>query len=200
MSITFNLFGNMCENFNVFIRRKQSPQTSTNDILTELHRLITNERMDKRFLSNHILNRIVQMTKSQYGFIGRVADQTINGTLQPVLDTYAVTNTAWDSASYPFFAEHIQHPIRFTELDTYIGSCMTTHKPVIVHQYDTKRDKLPTGHPVIQRFVAIPCVIGGRVVSIIGLCNKKKKYTKKDIRNVLCILQPLTYLFITLDG
>lgn len=191
MPITINVFGTMCDSFNLIfpnLKKRSSTQT-LESLFEEMNGLLVSARYDKSFVSNHILNKIVQITGSEYGFLGEVMDNNY-------LHIQAITHLAWNASSYEFFQQYIQSELVFPHTDTIIGESIHTQKVKIVNKPSFQH--LPKGHPLITKFLGIPCSIGDKVVVYVGLCNKHKKYTKKDIRRIQPILYVLAYLFVQL--
>jgi len=201
MSIQFSLCGsifekiNLSSTFNCFSsKNKDKIQTIINDI----NILLANNDNNKEFICNHILNKIIQITNSEYGFIGKIIIEDN----ELILQTYAITNIAWNSASHQFYLDHLNHGLRFTNMETLFGKVMTNNKSMIFNKYDTKRTVLPNGHPLIKRFMGVVsnAQFDDHSVIMVGMCNKLENYNKKDVKNVQKLLDILAYLFIDLDN
>lgn len=164
-------------------------------IIKDLDRLLQDEEFDNKFICNHILNKLVQLTNSEYGFIGKIVE-TENGS---ILHIYSFTNIAWNSASNEFYHEHYNRNLYFTNMNTLFGDTIKSGKYTICNNYDKSRNVLPSGHPLIHRFMAVPSLVGGKCLIVAGFCNKFKKYTKKNAKDVEKILNLFSLLFIDLS-
>jgi len=189
-----SLCGNLCGSFKIPVDvsgAKIKRNKTVNRMFNDINLLLTDSDFDKKFICNHILNKIIQLTNSEYGFIGKVVDD--------VLYTYAISNIAWNAASHDFFVKNIESNLRFSDMNTIFGESIMTGTIKVVNKYDTERNVLPSGHPPIKRFLGVPMVIGGKTIAFVGVCNKINKFTKKDGKNVSSLLSILSYLFITLE-
>ena len=73
MSVNFTLCGSLFENLNLStLFKKKSYNDKIKIIIEDINILLNNNKNSKEYICNHILNKIVQITKSEYGFIGRV--------------------------------------------------------------------------------------------------------------------------------
>ncbi len=201
MSLNFNLCGSLCENlFLTFKCCKQAEKKSVDKdikyVIDDINLLLAGPTFSKKFICSHILNKLVQLTGSEYGFIGKIVEEKS----KPVLYTYAITNIAWNAASHKFFIDHVNSSLRFENMDTLFGEVITSGKYKIINKYDATRNILPDGHPLTKRFLGVPSIKGGKSVAFLGVCNKIGKYTKKDVNKVSRILDILAYLFIDLSA
>jgi len=195
MNINITFCGQLCETFNiqnVFRRNKLKLETIIKDINT----LLGDENFDKRHICVHILNKLIQITQSEYGFIGRILFE--NGNY--VLYTYAITNIAWNAASHQFFMDYCNRSLKFENMETLFGESIVSGKYTIVNRYDSSRNVLPKGHPRVKRFMGVPMLFGTERICFLGVCNKLSKYTKKDVNNVRYIMNLLSYLFIDISN
>lgn len=138
---------------------------------------LANTEFSKRYLYNHILNKLVQATGSEAGMLGKVRDDTIY--------VCAATNIAWDIESSQFFFEDFYMKEPPTAL---FGSHGVYATPQIVNVYQN--------HPVIHRFLSVPCVIGKTTIALVGLYNKKSEYTVKDAEVIADIFSKISFAFV----
>lgn len=199
MSVQFNLCGNLCEELNVKtimnIFKKRNDKYKIQYVVNDINRLLADSSFDRNYICNHILNKLVQLTQSEYGFIGKIIHEE-NG---PVLHTYSITNIAWNASSQKFFLDHINTSLRFENMNTLFGDVILSGKYKICNKYDMSRSILPAGHPMVRRFMGVPCVLGDKNIIMAGFCNKINKFVKKDVTKVTTILNILAYLFIDIS-
>ena len=133
---------------------------------------------DRRRAFDGLLNDILALTGSEYGFIGEVL-RTPDGA--PYLKSYAITNIAWDDATRTFYAENAPKGMEFFNLKTLFGAAMTSGEPVIANDpyHDPRRGGLPPGHPALDAFLGIPVHHGGELLGMVGLANRTGGYDQK---------------------
>ena len=126
---------------------------------------------DKRGGFDQVLSRVLELTESDYGFIGEILF-TDDG--RPYLKTLAVSNISWNEETRKFYDENAPNGMMFTNLDTLFGAVMTTAQPVIANDpvNDPRSGGLPEGHPPLNAFLGIPFVKGERLVGMMGIANR----------------------------
>jgi len=74
--------------------------------------------------------------------------------------------------------------------------CFHTQKPVIHNDYATLTHKkgMPEGHAPVRRQLVVPLLQNGRVVSILGVGNKRSPYDDDDIRVIQDLISYVTDL------
>lgn len=130
---------------------------------------------------NTLLNCILELTDSEYGFIGEVHyDKDDN----PWLKTMAITNIAWNEKLQKQFEKN---EIEFRNLDTLFGECLKTKKIIISNDplNDKRRggkSKLPEGHPPINRLCCIPFFYDNIFIGMCGIANAIDDYKISKIK------------------
>ena len=144
------------------------------------------EADDKRHAFEGLLDALLSVTGSEYGFVGEVL-HNVQG--QPYLKTHAITNIAWDEATRRLYAQQRDGGMEFHNLQTLFGRVLATAEPLISNAPggDARAGGLPTGHPAMSAFLGVPIVSGGQLVGMVGLANQPGGYTAADID----FLQPL---------
>ncbi|TVP90337.1 MAG: PAS domain S-box protein [Pseudomonadaceae bacterium] len=134
-----------------------------------------------------LLERTLQLTDSQFGFIGEVFHDEHQ---QPYLKTYAISNIAWDDQSRGIFSQEAPSGLVFSNLNTLFGSVLTSKKPVLSNNpaTDPRKGGLPPGHPPLHSFAGLPVMFGSELVGMIGLANRPGGYDNELI-NFLVPLQ-----------
>lgn len=160
-------------------------------VIHDINERISNPEFDKTYISNHILNKLIQLTCSEYGILGKVVNEN-------ELHAISISNVAWDAASFKFYNRFaLQNgPFIFSNAQSLFSSIIDTKKPVIINKYDNTRHVLPNGHPDVKRFIGVPILIAESACIVVGLCNKITKYTKQDIENIKQVLNTFIFLFI----
>lgn len=130
---------------------------------------------DPRSAFDSMLQGLLEMTESAYGFVGEVLRKP-DGALY--LKTHAITNIAWDEATRAFYDEHAPEGMEFTNLDTLFGAALKTGELVISNDpaNDSRSGGIPPGHPSMSSFMAVPLYAGSRMVGMAGVANRVGGY------------------------
>lgn len=133
------------------------------------------------------LARMLEFTRSAYGFVGEVLHDPSG---QPYLKTLALSNIAWSDETRVLYAAHKVTGFEFRNLQTLFGSVITNGVPVIANDpaTDPRRGGLPPGHPAMTCFMGLPCYYGGALVAVIGLANRDGGYDD----DLVTLFAPLT--------
>ncbi|MNQ05242.1 Sensor protein FixL [compost metagenome] len=118
-----------------------------------------------------LLARILELTASQFGFIGEVLEDEQGA---PYLHTYSISNIAWDSAN----AEHSAQGMELRNLDSLFGQVMRSGEALISNApaQHPHSGGLPAGHPPLLAFAGLPIHAHGRLVGMLGLANRADGY------------------------
>ncbi|WP_271196169.1 PAS domain S-box protein [Pseudomonas turukhanskensis] len=142
---------------------------------------------------NALLNRILAVTESQFGFIGEVL-QDQQGL--PYLRTYAISNIAWDQASADFYSERADQGMEFHNLDTLFGRVIRDAVALISNApgADPRRGGLPPGHPPLDAFAGFPLFANGQLVGMLGIANRPGGYVDEFAEQLKPLLATLGQL------
>lgn len=102
---------------------------------------------DRLLIFENLLSRLLELTDSEYGFIGEVLFQE-DGSARieesflkirgiPYLKTHSITNVAWNEATQKLYEENHINGMEFHNLNTLFGAVITTEKPVIANHPST---------------------------------------------------------------
>ena len=138
---------------------------------------------DPRTVFQGLLDGLLKLTGSQYGFIGEVLHDPAGA---PYLKTYAITNIAWDAASGKRYDDNAERGMEFHNLQTLFGRVLTSGETLIANDAanDPRRGGLPSGHPSLNAFMGIPIHVGQRMLGMVGIANRPGGYTA-DIADFL---------------
>ena len=180
--------------------RKQFEERQRQTIVRQRNMLAELREVQDEFISHpdtskafeDILAVLLKYAESEYGFIGEVLYDAEG---QPYLKSHALTNIAWNEETRHLYDKY-NHPDRgleFRNLKTLFGKVMTTGEPVISNApaIDPRRGGLPPGHPPLDAFMGAPIKVGGQLVGMIGIANRKGGYSNKLIEEIEPLL--LTY-------
>ena len=140
----------------------------------------------RRQAFDSLLQGLLQLTESEYGFIGEVLHHADG---QPYLKTYAITNIAWNQQTREFYDQHAPQGLEFTNLQSLFGTALLTREAVIANHLDqgSRPSLLPLGHPALQSFLGVPVVQDQEMLAMFGLANRPGGYSEK----LLEYLEPL---------
>ncbi len=126
-------------------------------------------------LFDNLLNDLLELTDSRYGFIGEVLYADGGA---PYLKTHAITNIAWNEETRRFYADNFQQGLEFTNLNTLFGAVMASRQPVIANSpaTDLRRGGLPEGHPPLNAFLGVPFSQSGQLIGMVGIANRPGGY------------------------
>ena len=143
-------------------------------------------KTDRRKAFDGLLLDILELTGSEYGFVGEVL-YTQQGV--PYLKTYAITNVAWNDATRAFYETNAPQGMEFGNIKTLFGAVLTSGQPVIANDpyHDPRRGGLPEGHPVLNAFLGMPVHHGEELVAMVGISNRPGGYDQA----LVDYLQPL---------
>jgi two-component system, NtrC family, sensor kinase len=137
-------------------------------------------------LFNRLLGVLLELTSSEYGFIGEVHYDAKG---DPFLRTYAITNIAWTDELREQFERLTPQGIEFRNLKTLFGAVLTTRKFVLSNtpSTDPRAGGVPPGHPPLKAFLGLPFNSGGEMVGMVGIANRPGGYSQE----VIGFLEPL---------
>jgi len=132
----------------------------------------------------NMLSTLLEVTQSEYGFIGEVLYKDD----KPYLKTHAITNISWNKETASFYKKNAPKGLEFHNMKTLFGQVITTGKAVISNNpyQDPRRGGLPPGHPHMESFLGLPFYHDTNLIGMIGIANKPNGYSEKDIS----ILEP----------
>jgi two-component system sensor kinase FixL len=145
------------------------------------------QNVDASTLFQGILDNLLQLTDSEYGFIGEIF-QTEAGA--PYLKTHAITNIAWSAETRAFYEDNIATGLEFYNVDTLFGRVMTTGEAVIANEpsEDSRSGGLPPGHPDLNAFLGLPLHRGNDLIGMAGIANRPGGYDD----DIIEYIQPVT--------
>ncbi len=157
-------------------------------LLEALHRAQNRfiEGADRHEIFNGLLNALLDLMSSEYGFIGEVL---YNEEGRPHLKMHVITNVSWSAETQQLFERTQAAGMEFHNLDTLFGHVITEGRPVISNNpaTDPRRGGTPPGHPELRSFMGLPYFKGDELIGVVGIANRPGGY---DIGHVP-FLQPL---------
>jgi diguanylate cyclase (GGDEF)-like protein/PAS domain S-box-containing protein len=130
---------------------------------------------DARIVFDGMLNALLNLTDSEYGFVGEVFYED-DGT--PFLKTHAITNIAWNEETQRLYDENVEQGLEFRNMDTLFGSVMVTGDVVIANKPadDRRAGGIPKGHPPLNAFLGLPFFHRDKLIGMVGIANREAGY------------------------
>ncbi len=131
-------------------------------------------------LFNGLLDKLLELTESEYGFIGEVF---YSNSGQPYIQSYATTNIAWSEETRKLYQEMADKGLAFAKLNTLYGEVLKTGKYVLANEpsTDPRSGGLPKGHPPLDKFLGLPFYSGDTMLGVVGIANKVDGYDQSLI-------------------
>jgi len=123
---------------------------------------------------SRLLEHILDITESEYGFIGEI----IYDNEVPHLKTHAITDISWSEETKALYEESVGSGMEFYNMDTLFGVAVTTGKTVIANDVanDSRAGGRPSGHPNLDTFLGLPFFYAGKLLGMVGLANRQGGY------------------------
>jgi PAS domain S-box-containing protein len=139
-----------------------------------------------QILFDNLMNSILTLTKSKFGFIGEVLYKNKN---EPYLKTRTITDIAWNNEIKESYHKDATDAFELYNLKTLFGHVISTGKPVIANNpsEDNKRGDIPQDHTPIKCFLGLPFYHRKKLVGVVGIANRPGGYDDKLVE----YLQPL---------
>lgn len=160
--------------------------------VNQLHQIFLSDKSSDEVFEE-ALSHLLNITKSEYGFIGEVLSKTDGA---PYLKTKAITNIAWNKATQQFYEDNAPQGLEFNNLKSLFGKVITSGEPLIANSPGSHPDKagLPEGHPALKAFLGIPIYVGPKLIGMIGVSNRPNGYDEKLIESISPIINTLGHL------
>lgn len=148
---------------------------------------------DPRATYDHLLQVLLKLTKSAYGFIGELL-YDLEG--RPYLKSHAITNLAWDVETQRLYEQTAATGMEFHNMKTLFGAVLTTGQPVLSNApaSDPRAGGLPPGHPPIHAFLGLPIRHSGEVIGMVGMANRPGGYEPATISYLQPLLTTCAYI------
>lgn len=145
-------------------------------ITTALSRYIA--ETDPYILFNGLLDTLLELTGSEYGFIGEVFYDEKDGKQIPYIKSYATTNIAWSEETQLLYEKAQKKGMIFSRSDSLYGAVLKTGRLIIANEpsNDSRACGIPQGHPPLNSFMGIPFYAEETLLGVVGIANRKGGY------------------------
>lgn len=146
-----------------------------------------------------LLDEILSLTDSEYGFIGQVCYTSAG---QIYLKTYAITDISWNEDTRAFYEEKKDEGLEFFNLETLFGHTLKTAETVISNDpvNDPRANGTPQGHPPLDAYLGVPLMKGTELVGMIGIANRKEGYSHALVDFLKPVLTTCANLIVALNS
>lgn len=129
--------------------------------------------LDRKKFFEFLLNKILALSESEYGFIGEILEDQDG----KYLKTCWITDIAWNDETKKFYLENAPNFI-FRNLNTLFGKVIKTGEPLLTNDPTNHPDAYgtPSGHPDLNCFMGIPIYYSGKFIAMAGIANRKSGY------------------------
>lgn len=137
-----------------------------------------NADVPKKEIFDSMLERLLDITESKYGFIGEILKKEDH---TPYLKSHAITDISWNQETRNFYRENVRNGLEFYNLNTLFGVTIRTGEHVISNDpyHDERRGGLPAGHPALNTYIGVPIYSGNILIGMAGLANRHGGYNEE---------------------
>jgi PAS domain S-box-containing protein len=163
------------------------------EFLDNLYNKFLSEEIDVKKIFDTILEKVIEVTESKYGFVGIVKfDENKN----PYLKTYSLTDISWNEETQKLYKESIEKGLEFRNLNTLFGWVMVNKKPLFTNDApnDSRSGGIPKGHPGLNKFLGIPFIFNDEIIGMLGLANRDAGYDETTLKELQPFIQTCTLI------
>jgi PAS domain S-box-containing protein len=130
---------------------------------------------DVREIFQKILDKVVAVTNSEYGFMSELLTDE-QGSLYRL--SLAISDISWDEASRELYRQLENRQLRFTYMENLAGLPVVSRETLISNDVatDTRSGNLPSGHPPLHTYMGMPLFFGQELVGLLGMANRPGGY------------------------
>ncbi|HYE87120.1 MAG TPA: GAF domain-containing protein [Vicinamibacterales bacterium] len=172
-------------------RQAQDALIAKTEILTAVTESLAAyvERSDWKAAFARLLRCALNLTDSEYGFVGVVVDGTLR--------VLAHEGIVWDKTVNRDFYESAQREyaergyLTFTNLNNLFGHAITAGEVVVANapDRDTRSIGRPAGHPPMRSFLGVPIRGHDQITGLIALANRPDGYGGEETARIEALVQ-----------
>jgi PAS domain S-box-containing protein len=135
---------------------------------------------EKQKFFQHLLDRVLSLTESEYGFIGEIKELNEG----KYLKTYWLTDISWDEGTRKFYEENAPKGFLFKNLQTLFGQVIRTGEPLLTNtpMEHPSSGGIPKGHPPLNAFMGVPIYYSGKFIAMVGVANRGNGYNDELLK------------------
>lgn len=125
-----------------------------------------------------LLQELLSLTESEYGFIGKVCYTPEN---QVYLKTFAITDISWNEETRRLYQSKAKEGLEFHNLETLFGHTLKTAELVLSNDpaNDPRSGGIPAGHPGLNSYLGIPIMVRDQMLGMVGIANRAQGYNQE---------------------
>jgi hemerythrin-like metal-binding protein len=152
-----------------------------------------NPHTEPREILDTLLAEVIDLTESEYGFIGEVLH---NADGQSYMEVQTILNFTRNNETQAFSVAPEPVYLDLSNPDTLLGEMISRGEAVISNDpaNDPRSSGLPEGHPALNAFLGIPFNAGEKLAGAVGVANCADGYDK----SLAEFLQPLLKCYLQL--
>lgn len=164
------------------VQERLAFNSQLNRALSELQREFIQEARAGSAWWERALALLIQLTGSEYGFIGSIHEDAQGRFLR----THAITNIAWDEPTRQLYEDSRAQGMEFRNLDTLFGRVIAEGRTLVSNdvEHDPRAHGRPAGHPPLHHFLGLACGQGEQLVGMVGLANRPSGYEREIVADL----------------
>lgn len=157
-------------------------------------------KTDPSIVFSELLESLLPLTGSEYGFIGEVSHDPVNGL--PFLRVLAVSSSVWNEGMVAIHNRMASKTMEFRKLETLIGAILTGGKTVISNDIlsDPRSGGMPEGHINVNSFIGVPIYVEERLAGVLGIANRQGGYDQKIEGELKSLIRACSVIFESVEG
>ncbi|WP_455206191.1 PAS domain S-box protein, partial [Kaarinaea lacus] len=142
-----------------------------------------------------ILNKVIQLSESEYGFFGEVK-QEAHG--KSFIKVHTFSKLGQNVSMQNFIEKYSPANLEFHNTHNLFGAVLQTKKPTIANDplRDPRSGGLPPGHPPLHSFMALPIFYNEEIVAVIGVANRRGGYDQSLINYLRPLLGTIGHIVV----
>lgn len=154
---------------------------------------------DKSDVFATLLQELLSLTESEYGFIGKTC-YTPEGKIY--LKTFAITDISWNEETRLLYQSKAKEGLEFHNLETLFGYTLKTGELVLSNDpaNDPRAKGIPAGHPPLTRYLGIPITVRDQLVGMVGIANRADGYDQALVDFLRPMLTTCANLITAIDN
>lgn len=122
-----------------------------------------------------LLDHMLELTGSKYGFIGEILYDEQN---KPYIKTHAITHIAWNHQTSVYYKTYVDKRIEFRNLESLFGRTLTTLELIMPNDppNDSRGGGIPHEHAAMNSYIGIPFFKNEQILGMVGFANNPNGY------------------------
>ncbi|WP_232224710.1 response regulator [Leptospira fainei] len=137
-----------------------------------------------------LLHAILDITKSEYGFIAEVI---LDSEGSSYIKTRAIAQISSEEEIQKFVKANSGKGLEFRKLNSIFGSVALSQNPIIIND-SKKAEAVPEGHPKLRTFLGVPFEIKGRMIGVLVIANRKSGYDERLCEDLQPLLKTIAHI------